>query len=787
MKALNMKMLRDVRASGGQVFAIAMVIAAGIATFIMSLSTLESMMLTRDRYYHDYRFADIFASLKRAPEVLADRIQAIPGVSAVQTRVVANAKLEIPGFDEPVTGLVVSLPATGQSQVNKLYLRKGRMPDPVRDDEVVLNEVFADAHGLGPGDSLAMIVKGRLKQMHVVGVALSPEFILQIAPGAIMPDYKRYGVMWMSRDALENAYDMDGAFNDVVLRTTRNASKEDIIQRLDQLLAPYGGLDAVGRQWQMSHRFLDSEFLMLRQMAIMFSAIFLGIAAFLLNIVVSRMINSQREQIASLKAFGYGNTHIALHYISFIAVIITAGMVVGISAGAWLGRSLSGLYMEYYRFPILEYGISIRVLVTAFLVTAVAALLGTVYAVIRASMLAPAEAMQPEVPASYHRAVLEKLGLGRLLGQPERMITRHMERKPVKATLSVIGLAMACAIMVFGTFFRDAIDYMVEIEFGLAQRQDITVTFTEPTSYKAYFDILRMRGVQYGEVFRTVPVRFVHEQHEYRTVLHGLDRKPDLYRPVNIQQKAIPIPKQGIVITNYLARLLHVRPGDNVTVEVQEGRRPVLRLPVESLASQYIGVNAYMQINALNAIMQEGDAISGVYLKVDPAYENAVLTELKDMPRVANTDVRSHVLESFYEHIGENTFIFVGFISVLAGVITFGVVYNSMRIALTERSRELASMRVLGFTRGEISYILLGELFLLTLLALPLGLFIGYQLCRVMIAHVQLDIFRIPLIIEPSTYAMAASVVLIASILSGLLVRSKLDHLDLVAVLKTRE
>ena len=430
MKALHRKMFRDVRASGGQVFAIAMVIAAGIATFIMSLSTLESMSQTRDRYYRDYRFADIFASVKRAPEALADRIIALPGVSAVQTRVVANAKLEIPGFDEPVTGLVVSLPAAGQPQVNRLYLRKGRMPDPVRDDEVVLNEVFADAHGLGPGDSLAMIVKGRFKQLQVVGVALSPEFILQIAPGAIMPDYRRYGVMWMSRDALDSAYDMDGAFNDVVLRTTRNASKADIIERLNQLLAPYGGLDAVGRQWQMSHRFLDSEFLMLRQMAFMFSVIFLGIAAFLLNIVVSRMISSQREQIASLKAFGYGNMHIALHYIAYIGVIVVAGMVAGVASGAWLGRSLSELYMEYYRFPILEYGISMRVLLTAFLVTATAALLGTVYAVIRAALLAPAEAMQPEVPASYHRAVLLCLAMGGLLTWQSSNVLRTRILRP---------------------------------------------------------------------------------------------------------------------------------------------------------------------------------------------------------------------------------------------------------------------------------------------------------------------------------------------------------------------
>ena len=787
MQAINKKLYRELWDGRGQVFAIAMVIAAGIATFIMAMSTLHSLTGTRDHYYSEYRFADIFASLKRAPESLRERIENIAGVDKVETRVVAAVKLSIENFSDPISGQVISLPDSGQPSVNRLYLRTGRLPDPDRNDEVVLNEVFATAHDLKPGGDIAMIIQGRFKSLHVVGIALSPEVVYQIAPGAVMPDYKRFGVMWMSRRALANAYDMEGAFNDVALTLSHGADAGNVMDDLDALLRDYGGLDAFERRWQTSHRFLQSDLDNLEQMATIFSTIFLSVAAFLLNIVVSRMINTQREQIATLKAFGYGNFAIALHYLGFVAVIIGAGLLVGFAAGAWLGQGLSELYIKYYRLPFLDYGVAPGLFVIAALITVAAAAAGTIYSVARAANMPPAQAMQPEQPAVYHQSLVEKLGLKRFFSQLTRMILRHVERRPVKSLLSVIGIACACAIMVLGTFFRDAIEFMIDIEFGLSQRQDMTVTFTEPTSRRAFYEMQDLEGVEYAEAFRAVPARLVYEHRHYRAGINAFQKKRDLYRTINTDHVPVDVPQQGVLLTDYLANQLRLVPGDIVRMEILEGERPVVELPVTALISQYIGVAAYMEIDALNTLMNEGDAISGVFLKIDPAYRQSIYSALKEMPRVGNIDVRAHVIDSYYENIGDLTYVFVGFISALAGVITFGVVYNSARIALMERNRELASMRVLGFTRGEISYILLGELVLLTLLALPLGMILGQQLCRLMIAHVQLDVVRVPLIIEPSTYALAAAVVLLAALISGLLVRSRLDHLDLVAVLKTKE
>jgi len=787
VSALTRKLLRELWRMRGQAAAIAVVVAGGVATLVMALTSLESLTLTRDAYYRDYRFAHVFASLKRAPESLRTSIEAIPGVQQVETRVVAAANLDVPDYVDPVTGELVSLPDGRNAELNRLFLRAGRLPEAGRDREVVVHEGFAQAHGLQPGSRLAAILNGRHRQLEVVGVALSPEYVYQIKPGDLFPDFARHGILWMNREALAAAYDLDGAFNNLVLTLTRDARPGDVIDRLDVLLAPTGGLGAVEREDQLSHRYLEAELGQLQTMATIFPAIFLGVAAFLLNVVLTRLIGTQRDQIAILKAFGYSSGQVGWHYAQLVLLIVAGGLLLGTAVGVALGQALADLYRTFFRFPYLEYQLTAPVIAIGALVTVTSALAGMLSAVRRAVRLPPAEAMRPEAPPVFRPTVIERLGLQRFVGQRARIVLRDLERRPVRAALSVLGIAFACGILMVGRFQEGAIAHLVAIQFGLAQRDDLTVTFVEPTSRRVVHELQALPGVDRAEPARTAPAVLRFEHRRYRTAVQGLSGNGDLRRVLDDTLAVVALPAEGLVLSDFLADELGARVGEPVTVEFLQGRRETRQVPVAAIVREFTGVAAYMEIGALDRLLREGPAVTGVLLGVAPGARDAVVAHLKGAPRVAGVTDRRAAIENFYDSMADIVLTFALFTTGLAGSIAFGVVYNNARIALAERSRELATLRVLGFSRGDIGAILLGELALLTAAAIPVGFLVGLGLIAYIVRGIASDLYRIPLVVTPGVFAFAATAVIVASVLSGLVVARRLHRLDLVAVLKTRE
>ena len=788
MTALNLKLLRDLWNMRGQALAIAAVIAGGVATLVMALSTYDSLLGTRDLFYRDYRFGQVFANLKRAPDGLAERLAEVPGVERLETRVVAVVKLEVEGFTDPITGVLSSLPNTGKPLLNTLHLRRGRWITPFSGDEVIVSDTFADAHGLQPGDRIHAVINGKRKSLTMVGVAVSPEYVYQIAPGAMFPDFKRYGVLWMGRHALATAYDMDGAFNNVSLSLVPGSDEQGVIDHLDGLLARYGGIGAYGRKDQFSNRFLSEELKQLQTTATVFPSIFLGVAAFLLNVVVTRLIATQREQIAILKAFGYRPLAIGWHFLKLVLLVACIGVAGGVALGAWFGTGLSGVYMELYRFPYLEYVLEPGVVAIALAVAGFAATSGTLLAVGRAVRLPPAEGMRPETPMVYRTTLLERLGFKRWFNQPSRMILRHIGRRPLKSLLTVFGIACAGGLMMVGNYQRGAIDFMVDIQFRQAAREDLAVSFVEPTSGRALHELAQLPGVRRVEGFRDVAANLRYGQYHYRSAVYGIQPDGVLHRSLDRDLKPVAVPPGGIVLTDHLANsILHVKPGDLLTVEVLEGRRQVLRVPVLGITRQFLGVSAYMRQEDLNTLLREDDVVSGAYLGHAPEAAGDLYTRLHDRPRVLGMVAHAAAIKSFYATLGEFVLFFNMVATLLAGTIAFGVVYNSARIALSERGRELASLRVLGFTHGEIAYILLGELGLLTLMAIPLGFLVGAGLCGILVMSFKTDLYRLPLVLEPYNFALSASVVAVSAVISGLLVWRQLGRLDLVGVLKTRE
>lgn len=787
ISALNRKLVRDLWQLRGQVFTVGLIVACGIATYVTMRGAYESIEGAQQDYYTRYRFADVFAQLKRAPNVLAQQIASLPGVGIVETRVVVEVNLDVPGLDEPAIGRLISVPERQGSLLNGLYLRRGRYIEAGRPDETLVSESFASANQLEIGSSIGAVINGRWERLRIVGIALSPEYVYEIRGAEVFPDNRRFGVLWMSREALGPLFNMEGGFNDVSLALAPSASEPRVIENLDRLLEPYGGLGAYGRADQISNRFLTDEIAQDRVTGIFVPSIFLGVAAFLIHVVLSRLVSTQRNPIGLLKAFGFTDMAVGIHYLNFGLAAVLFGTTLGVPLGIWLGGGLARMYQNFFRFPELKFVTSPRLLFWSVAISGAAACLGAISALRTAVALPPAEAMRPESPPKFHEGVAERFGFGRLLSISTRMILRNLERRPWKAILTMVGMAFAVAILIVGFYFFDAIEYLVQVQFRTAQRDDITITLYEPHGEQARYDVNHLIGVLHSEPFRVVPARLRFEHRSKRIGLQGLEPNGDLRRVVGQKFDIASIPPDGVLLTRKLAEILGTKAGDTVQVEVLEGDRPKREVKVAGTVDEMIGLSAYMDIATLNRMMREGPSISGAYLSVDSRVLPQLYTTLKRTPSVAGVAVREAMLQSFYRTIAESLRISSTALNLFACLIAVAMVYNGARVALSERGHELASLRVLGFTQREIGFMLLGEQALLTLVAIPFGFLLGYGICVGLTAVMQTELYRMPLVVNASTYGLAVLIVGVAAACTAALIYRRLRYLDLVEVLKTRE
>ncbi len=787
MTPLDLKLLRDIGKMKGQMLAVSVVMACGLAMMIMSRSLILSLESTRDAYYTAHRFGDVFCGVKRAPNSLRPRLAEISGVAALETRVTGSIKLDLPGLAEPADGMIISLPEDRPQQLNLLYLRRGRFPEIGRANEVIIGEAFAEAHRFQPGNEIDATIYGARQRLKIVGIALTPEYVFEAKPGETLPDNKRFGVFWMNERDLAKAFELDGAFNNVVADVAPGGDPASVMADLDRLLAPYGGLVAYGRRDHASATRLEDELRVLHALSFAFPAVFLSIAAFMSSAVLTRLIRLQREQIAQLKAFGYSSLQVGVHYVKFAIFIVATATVVGGAAGMLLGNAVVGVYHRFFKFPELHFHPDWSMFAIAFLVSSGAAFLGVIGAVLQAVRLPPAEAMRPEPPAEYRMSIFERLGLSKLVSTSFRMALRNLERRPWQAFFTAFGLALATGIPIVPGAMGDGINYLLSIQWDVADRENVTVSLIEPGSASTLNDIRNLPGVMTAEPFRSVPARLRFGHHSRRLGVTGLPRERYLTQLLDDQERSVELPLDGLLVSAKLAEILGAKVGDRIILEVQEGRRPTLEATIQGTITDYAGIGAYMEIGALQRLMREGGTISGARLSVDAAHWGEFLERVKEAPRIAGVTIKESVRASFRKStadmIGKITTIYFTF----AIIVSFGVVYNSARIALSERSRDLATLRVIGFTQREVAAVMIGELALLTAVAIPTGLWIGTQLASAIVHTASTESVRLPLVLTAHTYARAVVVVLGSSALSFWVVSTRLRHLDLLGVLKARD
>jgi len=786
VQILDRKLLRDLRRIRGQAAMIALVIACAVATAVMSFGVLRSLAAARSDYYERYRFADVFASPRRAPESVAEAMRAISGVAAVQTRLAADVALDIDGVDEPVAARVLSLPEHGEPAVNAIALRRGRTIAPGHADEIVVSEGFANAHGLAPGGELRALLGGRERALSIVGIALSPEYIYALGPGMIAPDDRRFGILWMGREALAAALDFEGAFNEVGVRLDGRAAAQEVIGKLETLLAPYGGGGAYAREHQASHAFVSSMLDQLAGVGRVVPPIFLAVAVFLAYTVMGRLVDTERQHIGLLKALGVSDRTIGWHYVKLVLALSAVGIALGLAAGAGLGYGLTEIYTQFFHFPLLRYEQDLPIGAAASLACVAAMVAGAARGVRTAAVLPATAAMAPAAPTAYRRASWERSRAPRQSNEPTRMIVRHLVRWPVRAALTSIGVAFAVALQLSMLFSFDALDRMINGFYAQAQRQDLTVFFVDALPSTIAAEAERWPGVLKAEGYRTVAVRLTYGGRSRLAPLTGLPPTATLSRLLDATLTPVPVPAYGVALSSKLAELLRTKPGDVLTVQ-SVGSTTRTDVPVTQITEQYIGMDAYMDLDGLNALLGTGPRITGVHLLLDPSRRGELYRTLKEAPTVAGASERAVVLASFRQTMARTLTIIVSFFVAFAGLTAFGIVYASARIILSERERELATLTALGFSAVEVGYILIGELAVLVLFALPVGCLLGHGLAWLIARQLDTELYRVPLVISAGTTGLAILVVAAAALASTWIVARRVRHLDVLAILNARQ
>ncbi|WP_413870025.1 ABC transporter permease [Albidovulum sp.] len=787
MHALDRKLLRDFARLWAQALAIALVLGCGVAALLTSFVMYQALSDSRDAYYERNRFADVWATARRAPLAILPEIAAIPGIRTAEPRIEGMVTLDIPGREETAVGHILSLPASGEPLLNLPLLRAGRLPDPDATGEVAVNAPFAAAHGFAPGDRFFANLNGTRRELTVTGTVLSPEFIYTIGPGAMMPDNEGFGVLFLPERAAAAAFDLSGAFNSLAVGLYKGASEPEAIDRIDALLAPFGGTGAHGRDRQVSDSFVASELDQLWTMTIVMPPIFFGVAAFLVNMVLGRIVALERAEIGLLKALGYSSRMIAQHYLMLAALTAIVGILLGWGAGAWLAHGMARLYARFFDFPYLIFRGSWAVYAVAGLIGLASAGFGALRVALSAARLPPAVAMQPPAPPRFRRGATDRLMARLRLSQPAMMILRSITRWPLRAAASALGIAMGVAILSAASFFDDAMDKMIDTTFGLANRQDAVLMFTENRPEIVLDELRDLPGALQIEGQLVEPVVLRNGHLEKHTALEARRPGADLSRIVGGSGRVIAAPPGGVVLAARLARQLGLSPGDTVEVDFLSGRRETVMLPVTATIEQYIGLAAYMDFETLNALRRQAPQVSVANLTLDPVERSGFHRALNGMPALAGTAMVSDMRRSFDETLRENISITATVYITLAVLITVGVTYNGARIQLSERARELASLRILGFSRGEVSFILVGEVMVLALLAQPAGWLAGLGIAWAFTQGIESDLYEVPFVIAPSTFARASLIVLLTALGSAMVVRRRIDRLDLVAVMKTRE
>jgi putative ABC transport system permease protein len=792
VSVLDRKLGREFWASVWLLLAICLIIMLGVGCYVSMATVYRSLETAKADYYSQCRMADFTVELKKAPLAEIEEIGKLPGVAAIRPRISFYTTVDLPDCEKPINGLVLSLPERRAETVNDIFLRRGSYFTGERENEVIVNEAFAEQHHLAPGQWIYLILNNRRQELFIVGTAISSEFVYLLSPGAIVPDPEHFGVFYLKQNYAEDVFDFDGAANQVlgVYSPGTNVSQQATLDEAERMLEPYGVITTTPLVDQASNRYLTQEIQGLASFAVVMPIIFLGVAAVVLNVLLTRLVEQQRTVIGTLKALGYSNRQVFLHFLKFgLAVGVVGGLTGGL-IGYYMAEGMTIMYRMFYSFPRLDNAFYTDIQLSGMAISVVCGVIGSLHGTRLVLKLKPAEAMRAKPPRGGKAILLERIGwFWSRLSTGWRMVVRNVVRNRMRTLAGIFAAAMGAAMLSSGFMMLQGSFYLVDFQFKWVMRSDIDLSFKDQRSEAALLEIRNLPGVELAEPKLSIAGTFTNGSHHKKGAVIGLLPNAKLTVPRDLDANPIPIHPTGLTMSRKMAEILHVERGDYLTFKTSRGLRREHRVQVLEIAESYLGTAVYADFDYLNHLIGEHRSSNEVQLLVDrdPEIQKELFAELKQLPYIQAVNCRSDMVKNLEETLIQSMLGFIGALILFAGTIFFGSILNSALIGLAERQREVATLRVLGYGPWQIGNLLFQESLIVTIFGTILGMPIGYGLTILMAISYDSELFRFPVISTAATWISTFVLALLFCILAQLFVQRAILKMDWLEALQSKE
>ncbi|WP_444643683.1 ABC transporter permease [Caproiciproducens sp. R1] len=766
-------------------FACIVLLAMGIMVYVSYQLLYVNLSSAQKQFYASQRFADGFASVDAIPAGAVKNLSDIKGISRIDSSITLDARVMGLSDTKIVTLRLNSFDPEDPERLNNFVLAKGTVPES---GGLLIGQTFAAANKLAVGDTVRLIVNGQEIERQITGIAQSPEYVYVIPDtGQLLPDDSAFGFAFVPAADLETLGSGRGIANRLSFLLEKGATFRQVEAPLREALEPYGLRSLTARKDQPSHAMLQQEIDQLGSMSASIPTVFIVMAVLILYIMLKRMIEQERMQIGTLKAFGFSNWTIVLHYLSYGGVTGAVGGVAGVLLGLVMTGGMTQMYLDYFSLPAIQVPPDPFYILMGLLIAVLSGLAGAFMGVRGVLRLEPGEAMRPPSPPVLKSDLFARLPLIRkLLTSYGFMASRNITRNKFRSTFVLAGMAFAFAITAFMASYGDMFKTLMLDQFTKVEVYDLKITLKTPTGAADALETAdALKGVDSAEAILELPAELHREHLQEAVSLTALPDDVGLYRiyDVDSKQNHSP-PKEGILLSSTLAKKLQAKRGDVLTVRTPYTGDRDIPLPVMGVVHTNSGSSAFASLKGIWNALDIPPTVNSILLSAkDPQAIKAELTDAKNVAAMTDQEeAKASYMDMFrtYSSLME-------MMQGIGMIIAFAIITNTASISLSERKREYATMRVLGMHPKEIGKVVSFEYWVLSLGALPLGILLTRMIKQAMATTIDSDLFTMPLNTPLGSYFSAAVLCAATVALSNRLARRRISKFDMVEVLKERE